>query len=110
MINNSATRFVFTISRYALCFVLAIVVVCCSDDDGPAKKFTFNVPDNFNFPEGTDYWIILSDAKGKVLDSHKLEKSDTYLFTSSTGYSENSVTMTILQYRTIWLLPIIYIW
>ncbi len=36
--------------------------------------------------------------RARCLTLHKLEKSDTYLFTSSTGYSENSVTMTILQY------------
>ncbi len=35
------------------------------DDDGIDQEVHFNVPDNFNFTEGMDSWIILSDANGK---------------------------------------------
>ncbi len=81
--------------------LLAVILWSCKDDESSApavpKHLTFSVPAEF-IAEDMDCWIIISDASGNVLDTARLKNDNVYTFESSPGFTDNNVTVTLLQH------------
>jgi hypothetical protein len=70
---------------------------CDDDDDEKSNEFLrFSVQNEF-IQQGEDYWIMISDAQGNVLDLKELQNGSTYAFAFPVNLSKASVTMTLVQ-------------
>jgi hypothetical protein len=74
-----------------------ILLGCENDDDQRSNEFLrFSIQDEF-IQQGEDYWIMISDAEGNVLDSKELQNASTYAFAFPANLPAATVTMTLIH-------------
>lgn len=59
---------------------------------------TFSVPADYFETDLYDYWILLSDEKGTLLDFKELQNSSTYVYRATKDYAATGITMNLLVY------------
>jgi hypothetical protein len=78
---------------------MVMLFSCESDDDTNTGVFRMYVPDGF-ITENEQYWIILSDESGSVLDWKPLQNAGSYSYTLPASIN-GVVTMTTVSSRPI---------
>jgi len=84
----------------AFVFFTFCLLSCKDDDDVPSepKQLTFIAPPESLDATG-DYWAMISDAKGNLLDTVRLYATGTYTLKTPGSFNEQSVTLTLLEYH-----------